>query len=117
MSDASEPEPIEPTEALAEWSQSESEEMEIEFAGAPEVAQAEAVADASESPVEPAPEPAPVPRSEPEPTPFPPILAAIASLDQSVQRRLDALQSTFEREVRAEATREKVVDRLHAELQ
>jgi molecular chaperone GrpE len=39
--------------------------------------------------------------------------SAIAALD----RRLDGLQSQFEREVRAEATREKVVDRLHAELQ
>jgi len=42
-----------------------------------------------------------------------PVLTAIAALDH----RLDGLQSQFEREVRAEATREKVVDRLHAELQ
>jgi molecular chaperone GrpE len=42
-----------------------------------------------------------------------PVLAALAGLD----RRLDGLQSQFDREVRAEATREKVVDRLHAELQ
>jgi molecular chaperone GrpE len=34
-----------------------------------------------------------------------------------LERRLDGLQAQFEREVRAEATREKVVDRLHAELQ
>jgi molecular chaperone GrpE len=34
-----------------------------------------------------------------------------------VGRQLDGLQTLFEREIRAEATREKVVDRLHAELQ
>lgn len=32
-------------------------------------------------------------------------------------RKLDQLQATLDREARAEATREKVVDRLHAELQ
>ena len=32
-------------------------------------------------------------------------------------RRIDALRSTFERELRAEASRERIVDRLHAELQ
>ena len=32
-------------------------------------------------------------------------------------RRIDALRSTFERELRAEANRERVIDRLHAELQ
>ncbi len=34
-----------------------------------------------------------------------------------MNRKLDALQTAFDREIRAEATREKVVDRLHAELQ
>lgn len=38
-------------------------------------------------------------------------------LGGTLGRRLDGLQSAFEREIRAEATREKVVDRLHAELQ
>jgi molecular chaperone GrpE len=42
---------------------------------------------------------------------------AIAGLSTQIGRRLDALQTTFERELRAEATRERVVDRLHAELQ
>lgn len=34
-----------------------------------------------------------------------------------LEERLDAIQSVLERESRAEATRERVVDRLHAELQ
>jgi molecular chaperone GrpE len=42
---------------------------------------------------------------------------AIEALGEGLNRRLDALQTVFEREIRAEATREKVVDRLHAELQ
>jgi molecular chaperone GrpE len=46
-----------------------------------------------------------------------PTLAAIASLGEGLNRKLDALQTVFDREIRAEATREKVVDRLHAELQ
>jgi molecular chaperone GrpE len=46
-----------------------------------------------------------------------PTLAAIASLGEILTKKLDALQTVFDREIRAEATREKVVDRLHAELQ
>jgi molecular chaperone GrpE len=46
-----------------------------------------------------------------------PVLEAVAALGRALERRLDGLQSQFDREVRAEATREKVVDRLHAELQ
>ena len=46
-----------------------------------------------------------------------PIVAAVEELASTIGRRIDALQSAFDREVRAEATREKVVDRLHAELQ
>lgn len=42
-----------------------------------------------------------------------PALRAIESLSA----KLDALGHAFDREVRAEATREKIVDRLHAELQ
>lgn len=45
------------------------------------------------------------------------MLQALAELSSGLARRLDGLTSLFEREVRAEATREKVVDRLHAELQ
>lgn len=39
------------------------------------------------------------------------------AVEAGLGRKLDALQAAFDREVRAEATREKVVDRLHAELQ
>jgi molecular chaperone GrpE len=64
------------------------------------------------------PRPAP---SEPPPGPPPPesprVLGAIEALGEALGRKLDALQALFEREIRAEATREKVVDRLHAELQ
>ena len=45
------------------------------------------------------------------------LLEALVALGETIHRRLDTLQTRFEREVRAEATREKVVDRLHAELQ
>lgn len=45
------------------------------------------------------------------------LMPALRELEQAVTGRLDALQSAFDREIRAEATREKVVDRLHAELQ
>jgi molecular chaperone GrpE len=53
----------------------------------------------------------------PELDPSAPTLAAISGLGEALHRKLDALQTTFDRELRAEATREKVVDRLHAELQ
>jgi molecular chaperone GrpE len=46
-----------------------------------------------------------------------PMLAAITGLAETLGKRLDSLQSAFDREIRAESTREKVVDRLHAELQ
>ncbi len=64
---------------------------------------------------------------EPDPGPTPPspagldaigpALEAIGALGDGLNRKLDALQTLFDREIRAEATREKVVDRLHAELQ
>lgn len=44
-------------------------------------------------------------------------LESFARLEERLGRRLDAIQSVLERESRAEATRERVVDRLHAELQ
>ena len=56
--------------------------------------------------------PAPMPTPE-----SPAAVEAIRALGESLGKRLDALQSLFEREGRAEATRERVVDRLHAELQ
>ena len=46
-----------------------------------------------------------------------PAMEAIAALGDGLNRKLDALSTLFDREIRAEATREKVVDRLHAELQ
>ena len=46
-----------------------------------------------------------------------PMLSAISDLASTLGRRIDALAAAFDREVRAESTREKVVDRLHAELQ
>jgi molecular chaperone GrpE len=45
------------------------------------------------------------------------VLGAVNDLAERLSGRLDALQTTFERELRAEATRERVIDRLHAELQ
>jgi molecular chaperone GrpE len=45
------------------------------------------------------------------------VLSAVERMAEQLGRRLDLLQTTFERELRAETTRERVVDRLHAELQ
>ncbi len=45
------------------------------------------------------------------------LLDAVRDLGEQLGRRLDALQIFLEREQRAEAARERVVDRLHAELQ
>jgi molecular chaperone GrpE len=49
--------------------------------------------------------------------PGPGVLGAVWALRERLDRRFDELQALFDREIRAEATREKVVDRLHAELQ
>ncbi len=46
-----------------------------------------------------------------------PVLEAVTGLGEQLARRLDSLQALLEREQRAEASRERVVDRLHAELQ
>ena len=53
------------------------------------------------------------------PTSEPPagIIAAIGQIHSRLDQRLETLQALFEREIRAEATRERIVDRLHAELQ
>src|SRR5690349_9792279 len=45
------------------------------------------------------------------------LLEAVAGLGDRLSSRLDAIQAALERDARAEATRERVVDRLHAELQ
>src|SRR5262249_32845952 len=47
----------------------------------------------------------------------PSLLDALSELREDLGRRIDALRSSFERELRAEANRERVLDRLHAELQ
>lgn len=47
----------------------------------------------------------------------PGVEAIVRTMEERLSARLDALQQAFDREIRAEATREKVVDRLHAELQ
>ena len=46
-----------------------------------------------------------------------PMVEAIKGLGEKLTRRLDSLQTLMERELRAEVARERVVDRLHAELQ
>jgi molecular chaperone GrpE len=58
-----------------------------------------------------------LPRVQPPEDAATPVLAALAVLGETLKGRLDTLQTLFEREIRAEATRKKVVDRLHAELQ
>jgi molecular chaperone GrpE len=45
------------------------------------------------------------------------VLRAVDQLGDRLDQRLSGLQAQFERELRAEASRERVVDRLHAELQ
>lgn len=51
---------------------------------------------------------------------WPGLIDAVGSIRESgarIEKLLGELQGRFDREVRAEATREKVIDRLHAELQ
>ncbi len=71
---------------------------------------------------EPVDEPAPEPEFIPEPEPSFASLAeglheALGKLEERIGRGLSGLQTQFDREVRAEAVRERIVDRLHAELQ
>jgi molecular chaperone GrpE len=42
---------------------------------------------------------------------------ALSAMGETLGKRLDTLQAVFDRELRAEGTRERVIDRLHAELQ
>ncbi len=51
------------------------------------------------------------------PAPDPATAADLQSLGDQLGQRIEALSARFDREIRAESTREKVVDRLHAELQ
>jgi molecular chaperone GrpE len=106
-------------------------EAEVPYATAPtdDEPEAEPPADYVEVEAALAAEAEPVPvdaESEPEPEPDEPITGptiadevreAVARLGDQLGRKLDALQSQFDREVRAEANRERIVDRLHAELQ
>lgn len=52
-----------------------------------------------------------------EPEPSLKVFEAIGALEARLDRRLSGLQAAFDREVRAEVNRERIVDRLHAELQ
>jgi molecular chaperone GrpE len=70
----------------------------------------------------PPPEGPPADSPSPESPPSGPAFAdewgrALDALGDRLTQRLDAIQTVLEREARAEATRERVVDRLHAELQ
>jgi molecular chaperone GrpE len=79
----------------------------------------EGLAQEDQPPVDVAP-PGPAPVSAPISAPAlsgPSLHRAISDLGDDLGRRIDALRSTFERELRAESNRERVVDRLHAELQ
>jgi len=62
---------------------------------------------------------APEPPTAPpiEPPAIPAVLDAVRILSDQVNGRLEVIQAMVERELRAEMTRERVVDRLHAELQ
>ena len=80
-------------------------------------AEAERAIAAEEGP-EPEPDEA---EAEPGPSPFAAfaeeVREVVDRLGERVEQRLAGLQARFDREVRAEAGRERIVDRLHAELQ
>ncbi|AMV38219.1 nucleotide exchange factor GrpE [Planctomyces sp. SH-PL62] len=69
------------------------------------------------APVEPEASPAPAPAPAPIAAFAEEVREAVVRLGEQVGRKLEGLQSQFDREVRAEANRERIVDRLHAELQ
>jgi molecular chaperone GrpE len=56
-------------------------------------------------------------RSESDLLPIEDLSRALGNLGDRLLQRLDAIQTVLERESRAEITRERVIDRLHAELQ
>ncbi len=67
---------------------------------------------------EPSPGEGPMPEAVPPvPNPGEAFGLAIEAMGEHLTRRLDAIQSLLERDARAEANRERIVDRLHAELQ
>ncbi|MDX2036226.1 MAG: nucleotide exchange factor GrpE [Isosphaeraceae bacterium] len=110
----SEAEAVEVDEAAGETESAPAAETESS-AGVAELELASA--DLSEQPASAASVPVPDPVEPDTQNSLPFILEAISVLDLAMQKRFDQIQATFEREVRAESTREKVVDRLHAELQ
>ncbi len=57
-----------------------------------------------------------IPEAAPEPA-TPVSHESLAAFSESISSKLESLKSQFDREVRAEAAREKILDRLHAELQ
>jgi molecular chaperone GrpE len=76
----------------------------------------EGLAEEHQPPPSPPLEPPAGPASPPSPS-EPDFRDALSTLREDLGRRIDALRSTFERELRGEASRERIVDRLHAELQ
>ena len=103
-----------PPEPAVDYVEAERELATAEEAGAPVAPRIEPV-DESE------PGPEPEAQAVPAPSPFAAfadeVLGAVARLGDQVHQKLAGLQSQFDREVRAEANRERIVDRLHAELQ
>ncbi|WP_240907053.1 nucleotide exchange factor GrpE [Paludisphaera rhizosphaerae] len=117
------PVPEAPAETGSEPPIAEDEAVELTLDAAPVVSQIEpeSFEPEPEGVVQPEPEPTPGPPVEPE---APPLAAfageireAVAKLGEDLGKKLAGLQGQFDREVRAEANRERIVDRLHAELQ
>lgn len=74
------------------------------------------VVDTFEGPVD-LPEPVKVVSDNPIDQPGPGAMAEVVETMAQLGGKIDRLQAAFDRELRAESSREKVVDRLHAELQ
>ncbi|WP_169980425.1 nucleotide exchange factor GrpE [Tautonia rosea] len=112
MSDATRPEETEvpPETEEAQMPSVEPEAVEVAMIMA---ASAYEVVDTWENPAELRIEPEQVEAQEPTVDSMAPVLEAITQLGG----RMDRLQAVMDREFRAESSREKVVDRLHAELQ
>lgn len=108
------PPPATPVPSAAPIELDEPLEPIITTPDRPDLDLAEPIGDA-ESPAElpPAADPdAPPPAADPGG-----LMDRLGALETGLGRKLDTLQTAFDREIRAESTREKVVDRLHAELQ
>ena len=103
---------VEPRAAEGEWPLSGDA---LDSAAIEGLAVAETATTPPAGPAESAPADAAAPAGSAETTSR--LLATVTELKDQVTRRLDAVQTILERELRAEAARERVVDRLHAELQ